>query len=304
MFKPIQQSDIVVRPFPVYKRWVFDETTIPLLFGKDSNTSFDPLTDEQSNGIYKRTLYRSIKSQFYTNSSTSSPFTEVGFRKSYASTDERVIGDEIAVISIPPDVYGEGIRRESITLISSSLELTDDGFSNLVSGSDIYGNVFYDRGLIVLTKDIVSGSSWTEYDIQFQSTLTIYENEIFLEVLPGEFNLSQNPTAIEVQYGDEFIWETTPKRNGLPSGSVLIKPILSAKRRESFISSVDPSISGSFDDYETLGRTDMTGSFLTPYITTVGLYDDNNQMVAVAKLPTPIKSLPDYPVNFIIRLDT
>jgi hypothetical protein len=27
-------------------------------------------------------------------------------------------------------------------------------------------------------------------------------------------------------------------------------------------------------------------------------------MVAVAKLPQPIKSLPDYPINFIVRLDT
>jgi hypothetical protein len=27
-------------------------------------------------------------------------------------------------------------------------------------------------------------------------------------------------------------------------------------------------------------------------------------MVAVAKLPQPIKSMPDYPVNFIVRFDT
>jgi hypothetical protein len=27
-------------------------------------------------------------------------------------------------------------------------------------------------------------------------------------------------------------------------------------------------------------------------------------MVAVAKLPQPIKSLPDYPINFIVRFDT
>jgi hypothetical protein len=49
---------------------------------------------------------------------------------------------------------------------------------------------------------------------------------------------------------------------------------------------------------------DPTGSYLAPYITTIGLYDDNNQMVAVAKLAHPIKSYPDYPLNFIIRFDT
>jgi hypothetical protein len=304
MFKPIPKSDIVVRPFPVYKRWEFDETTIPPTFGKNITGSFDPLVDELSNGVYKRTLYNSIKAQFYTNTELSNPFTEVGFRKSYNSTDERVIEDEIAVLTIKPDVYGEGIRRNSFSLTSGSLSLSDDGFSNLISGSEIYGNVFYDRGLIVLTKDIQSGSSWSEYDLTFQSTLTIYENEIFLEVNEGEFNLSQNPTAIDVVYDDEVIWETTPLKEEYQSGSIVIKPIISATQKPFIISSTDPQISGSWSDYETLGTYDPTGSFLAPYITTVGLYDDDNQMVAVAKLPTPIKSLPDYPINFIIRLDT
>jgi hypothetical protein len=45
-------------------------------------------------------------------------------------------------------------------------------------------------------------------------------------------------------------------------------------------------------------------AFLTPFITTIGLYDDNCDLVAVAKLPQPIKSEPDIPVNFIIRFDT
>jgi hypothetical protein len=39
-------------------------------------------------------------------------------------------------------------------------------------------------------------------------------------------------------------------------------------------------------------------------ITTIGLYDNELNMVAVAKLPQPIKSTPDYPVNFIIRFDS
>jgi hypothetical protein len=41
-----------------------------------------------------------------------------------------------------------------------------------------------------------------------------------------------------------------------------------------------------------------------PFITTIGLYDDNCDLVAVAKLPRPIKSENDYTVNFIVRFDT
>ena len=36
----------------------------------------------------------------------------------------------------------------------------------------------------------------------------------------------------------------------------------------------------------------------------IGLYDNELNMVAICKLPKPIKSLPDYPLNFIVRFDT
>ena len=59
-----------------------------------------------------------------------------------------------------------------------------------------------------------------------------------------------------------------------------------------------------FEHWDLSGSVDTTGSFLSPFITTIGLYDDNCDLVAVAKLPQPIKSEPDIPVNFIIRFDT
>ena len=65
-----------------------------------------------------------------------------------------------------------------------------------------------------------------------------------------------------------------------------------------------PFCSLGFADYEFSSSIDPTGSYLAPYITTIGLYDDELNMVAVAKLPQPIKSLPEYPVNFIVRFDT
>ena len=51
-------------------------------------------------------------------------------------------------------------------------------------------------------------------------------------------------------------------------------------------------------------RNDMTGSYFSPYLTTVGLYDDNKQLLAVGKLsnPTPISKFTDTTVmvNFDI----
>jgi len=47
----------------------------------------------------------------------------------------------------------------------------------------------------------------------------------------------------------------------------------------------------------------VTNSQFTPYITTIGLYNDNHDLVAVAKLATPLKKRKDIDVNIIIRFD-
>jgi hypothetical protein len=157
---------------------------------------------------------------------------------------------------------------------------TDDGYSNLMYGNQIKGNIFYDRGLIVIAKDIVSGSVLSQFTLNFRSTKTIFENEIFLSVLENEFNVSQNPSAVD--------YDGTIGRIKL----------------HNIRSTINPLKVGGFADYLYSGSVDPTGSYLAPYITTIGLYDNDLNMVAVAKLPQPIKSLPDYPINFIVRFDT
>jgi len=284
MIKEIPKSDIIVRPIKVFKEWTLDENDIFPIFGENGDGTFiDPEYDSKSQGFTKKIIHASIRSQFYTNSATASILTEVGLRKSYASTDERILEDNIAVFSVPQRYYGEGIKIGTVVLEDEqSLRIyTDDGNSNLIdSGSNIKGNIFYDRGLIVVAKDIVSGSVLSQFTLNFRSTKTIYENEIFLSVLENEFNVSQNPTAVDYD------------------GSI------GRIKLHNIRSTINPLKVGGFADYLYSGSVDPTGSYLAPYITTIGLYDNELNMVAVAKLPQPIKSLPDYPINFIVRFDT
>jgi len=279
MIKEIPKSDVVVRPFKVYKEWTLDDGDIIPLYGTLQTDLYDVDTDElNSDGTSKRTLYDSIKSQFYLNPATSSILTEVGKRKSYASTDERVIGDTIGVISIPQQKYGEGLKVGSVELEYGSITVTDDGNSNLIdSASNHKGNVFYDRGLLVLTNGIVEDTTIETFDLSYRSTMTIYENEIFLSVNENEFNVSQNPSAYD------------------GTNKIKLKTIQST---------IEPTKFGGFGDYDYSSSVDTTGSYLAPFITTIGLYDNELNMVAVCKLPKPIKSLPDYPLNFIVRFDT
>ena len=171
------------------------------------------------------------------------------------------------------------------------------------------GNVFYNQGLIVI--ESTGSFNQSTYTLNYKSTQTIYEHEYLLIVNEDEFNVSQNPSAV-VEIGretsfitgsDNKIYRVTTnpgvkyirKKSVLENGSTL---------DYSIGSSVNASISGGFDQYEYSSSLDSTGSYLAPFITTIGLYDDNCDLVAVAKLPQPIKSYPDLPVNFIVRFDT
>jgi hypothetical protein len=286
MLKEIPKSDIITRPIKVYKEWTLDENDIKPIFGENPNNGLIDLdNDAKSYGFNKKVVYESTKAQFYTNPATASVLFEVGLRKSYASTDERVLENEMAILPIPQKYYGEGIKIGSVVLEDETLgrTYTDDGYSNLLdSGSNIKGNIFYDRGFVIVTKDVVSGSVLNQFTLNYRSTKTIYENEILISVLENEFNVSQNPSAVDMDPDGSY---GKIKLNNIPSKLI-------------------DDISGGFADYEYSSSIDPTGSYLAPYITTIALYDDTANIVAVAKLPQPIKSLPDYPVNFIIRFDT
>ena len=173
-------------------------------------------------------------------------------------------------------------------------------FENINISTISYGNVFYSDGIIVINSELDLSS----YQLEYRSTQTIYETEILVSVKAGEFNYSQNPSAVEVMLSGSYDFETTPIFNTSPAKTVKIKEVLDINQRRWFSGSINPSVSGSWDDYYNSSSIDPTGSYLAPFITTIGLYDDNGDMVAIAKLPHPIKNLPDYDLNFLIRFDT
>ena len=172
------------------------------------------------------------------------------------------------------------------------------------------GNIFYNQGLITLTRNIDTRLVG-DWDIAYKSTETIHEHEYLLIVNEDEFNVSTNPSAIvEVGRIDEMVSDSngriykTTKSTGVKyirkETTTELNNILDYR----YTSDVNPNIKAGFEHWEMSGSVDSTGSFLAPFITTIGLYDDDCQLVAVAKLPQPIKSEPDLPVNFIIRFDT
>jgi len=196
---------------------------------------------------------------------------------------------------------------------------TESNLTQFKYAKNVVGNVSYEHGIITLTESTNFSIEVTNFKLEYKGTNTIYENEIYVTVGEDEFNVSTNPTAI-VEIGGSstttsiFDFSSISTNPNIYTQSIRIDGEKFIKKKSTLTngtvldyniaSMYSSSIKGGFGDYEISSSIDQTGSYLAPYITTIGLYDDNMDMVAVAKLGNPIKSLPDFPVNFIIRIDT
>jgi|TARA_R110001583_G_scaffold7769_2_gene38191 hypothetical protein len=198
-----------------------------------------------------------------------------------------------SIIQIPSQYYGEKIKQGSFKFTdlnntdnsSNKPIIIDDGFGNLYStnahhsqstnnatSSDNYvGNIFYDKGLAVITET----GSWsgsvnysdlaTNFTLKFDSYNTIRTHEYNVTLLPQDYNLTTNYSI----------------RNVL-SGS--LKPLTLSTQ---YVASP------------------FTGSDFQPYITTINLYQngDYDTPVIQATLPKPIRKSDKINTRFKIKLD-
>lgn len=265
-------------------------TNIPTYFDNDVNdiTGLPESSVNIETGIQEYLLYRSVKQKFYTNNfnfiSSSIPVTE-----SIAP-----LTNNSYVVSIGQDFYGERITPGSFKLgVSSSTNyIIDDFKGNLYiseSGIGSYvGNIFYDYGIAIVphhTSSVISyiGSngikiiSGSEVRVTYDTDVKINRNQITVALKPTDFNFSIfNPSIHRsVLYTTSSLTQSLNDLNVPQSGSNTWK-------------------------YSSL----MQVGLIKPYVTTIGLYNNQYELLAVAKLSTPIQRTFDTDQIFIVRFDT
>ena len=198
-----------------------------------------------------------------------------------------------SVITITSQHYGEKVREGSFTFTDlnnpdndgNNPIIRDDGRGNLystnahhsqstsaASSSDNYvGNIFYDKGIAVITET----GSWsgsvnysdlaTNYTLKFDSYHTITTHEYNVTLLPQDYNLTMNYTIRNVLSG---------------SGDIL-------RLGTQYVAST------------------FSSSTWQPYITTINLYQDGDYDTPViqATLPKPIRKSDKINTRFKIKLD-
>jgi hypothetical protein len=238
----------------------------------------------------------------------------------------RILHKSASIISIPRQFYGEKIKPKSVTITDNSTDITytlkDDGLGNLYDNNysssfavasesfkadgggqttgSIIGNVMYSYGLIVITDtgsyyNIGNTGGDDGWDITFKSTRTIYEREIQCNVGRGEFANSSNITL-------------TPGNSGSFGVPTNLFPEDETYSIEHLNLPVIWPASSSYSDEGYTGTGSLldiaTGSNFAPYITTIALYDDHNDLLAMGKLAKPIKNDKELDISFVVRFDT
>jgi hypothetical protein len=336
IFKPFITSDVIVSPFKVNKTFLYNGTAAltgsgvdlfigdniePLLWVSGSNpTGYNTIQDQFL-------IYRSIRELYYSNflyGDDGSPANTASF-----NPDGTITGPEyepsyynylsntlpanryfptgsneiIGVISIPSNLFGEYIKPGSFHLAISggnaivndyidddyidnyfdgltSTVIYDDGQGNLLSGSLKVGDIIYEHGMIILTNDGIPGQDGYGY-INYEGGTYGLSDVSFIE------DFINSPDLICAFDSTITIYESQYK---------------CTIRENEFNFSQNPSlISGSSNSGKI--SSFATGSYFAPYITTVGLYNNNKELLAVAKLsqPLPLSAVTD--TTIMINLD-
>jgi hypothetical protein len=318
-YKQLLASDIIVTPFEVNKAFTFKGAAaltssvvgidrflgqnIQGLFSVNESTTGEVATE------YKRLIYNSVKELYYSNYLSSSygdpvsvPYIIPGndtagnvlvgttssagryenylqntltYERYFPTASDAIIG----VISIPTKLFGEKIQPGSFRLEGPSGSISDDSNGNLITvGNEICGIITYQHGIAVLTTDASSGSFYgtANYGVDTYGGNDTNFVPSFITSPYVTCSFSNSYTIFETQYkctvdATEYNFSLNPS---LISGST----------------------EGVLYDF-------VTGSYFNPYVTTVGLYNEAQDLIAVAKLakPLPLNNVTD--TNILINID-
>jgi len=324
-YKSLTVQDVILSPFEVNKGFSFtgaaaltgSNVLIDRFFGKNITGSFDPGTDpitgQVSTGSYQRLIYSSVKHLYYSNflsSSLGSNASTSSIVYGLDSTGDVRIGgvdntnnynylqttlsqsryfptasnSTVGVIAIPQNLFGDQIKPGSFYYSHPSGSIIDDGEGNilLTPGNEPVGNIIYQHGLIILTS---SGSKTTGanlYGAGVYGTAS-YGGDTGIDML-SIFVTSSNVTC---SFSSSYtIYET------------LFKCTL---RENEFNFTQNPS---AIED-QTIGKMYdyTTGSYFAPYITTIGLYNKDRELLAVGKLSQPLPSSRTTDMTIYVKID-
>ena len=186
--------------------------------------------------------------------------------------------ENVLAFSIPSKLYGDYIQPESFELYlaysgwSENQLVTDDGNGNLLSASINVGNIIYTHGMAILTQQ-----DWNQ--------------SVTLENI---YDANGNTTNITCSFSSSYtIYETQYK-------CTIGESEFGFSQNPSIISS---SLTGNENTSSGIPYDFATGSYFSPYVTTVGMYNNDHELLAVGKLAQPLPTSQTTDTTILINID-
>ena len=297
-YKQFLASDIVVTPFEVNKEFTFhgaNELTasyvgIDRLLGQNITSLFNPLSGPTTGQLgvqYQQLVYSSIEELYYANylsSSYSDPASRPILIPGRDVEGNRLIGSSSSTaydnylqttLSFPR--YFPTSSNDVIGVISIPVRLFGDYIRpNSFTFTAESGSLIDDGEGNILSGSTIIGNIFYPHGL---ITITSASSDVITN-----FITSSNVTC---SFSSSYkIFETQYK---------------CTIRENEFNLSLNPStISGSTEGtpYDFINE-----SYFSPYVTTIGLYDEQQNLLAVGKLAQPLPSSPTTDTTILINLD-
>jgi hypothetical protein len=166
-------------------------------------------------------------------------------------------------------LFDKGLTGNEVKQLSTRATGND-----MTTNRNTVGNIFYEHGIIVLS------DTRRIYD-QFD------EGYLFRDTVPG--------------FGDRIFSSPVLKWNS--TVTLYEHEYICKLREDEFNSTSNSTVRLNNVDSSDVLKPVVTNKDFTPYITTVGLYNDKGDLLVVGKLGMPIKKRDDVQLNILIRFD-
>lgn len=336
-FKQLTQQDVYVSDYVATKAWsasgsLLDDYKVEVLRGFSGSTPGYTYPSDYRNNRYQSLVYNSIEHSYLRDSlgdGTYSGSRDLSLSTTLTLTQSRNTSSEIAVVSLPTDITGTGIQPGTVVL-QPLMEPQDRFLIEDYVISNEYENLYtenllhwYDSDPIDLEDYIVSESVYVdevtdgEYLVArtegFQRIEIIDDGEGRLVISGSEASYTKPARYVgDVIYNQGLVIVTDPIVARYYSTYARVKVDWKSKlpiytynvhctvRDSEMNYSFNPSaVTGS----ESNLRNNITGSEFRPYVTTIGLYNEATELVAVAKLNKPIPKTQNIDSTFVVKFD-
>ena len=221
-----------------------------------------------------------------------------GFTDSFTGTTTGAINaagvNDIGIFTLRKRLFDLGIEKGGMTATVTGVNYAGDSIAGdyYDSGSGQFiqkstgntiGATLIDDGMFVVTTANMREVATSVTSVKYKTKVLGTAINVFCKCQPDEMNFSTNFTSAltgTVSSDTTSAGEIQQAYNNLWTKS----PLTGSTNRLSYTPS-------------------MTGVGAGPFITTVGLYDNNNDLMAVAKLARPLKKPTDLPLTFKVQID-